>query len=227
MNKYKKEIEYTETNSNFFLDIFNHLLKINNEVILIIFDVDGNIWFSFRDTLNCLGYSDLDHTINDMNISDNNKNYYKNIKKNMTGVNPSHKISYQTLFINESGLYEVLSKSAKPLAKQFMNKYFQEIMPAIRKTGQYIMNSRDKQKLDKVNEKLDNYKQELTYYYDKYNFIPSENGYLYINKNESIKNGKKIKCFKIGYAIDMKERLNGYKVGNFNHKLLCYIPLHP
>ncbi len=52
------------------------MIIINNEVILIIFDVDGNIWFSFRDTLNCLGYSDLDHTINDMDISDDNKIYY-------------------------------------------------------------------------------------------------------------------------------------------------------
>ena len=54
-----------------------------------------------------------------------------------------------------------------------MNKYFQEIMPQIRQTGQYIMNSKDKQKLNKLNNKLDNYKQELTYYYDKYHFEPS------------------------------------------------------
>jgi hypothetical protein len=73
--------------------------------------------------------------------------------------------------------------------------------------------SSPKQKLDKVNEKLNNYKQEITYYYDKYKFVPSENGYLYINKNKSIENGKKIKCFKIGYATDMEERLNSYKVG--------------
>ncbi len=73
-------------------------------------------------------------------------------------------------------------------------------MPQIRQTGQYIINSKDKQKLDKVNEKLYNYKQELTYYYDKYEFEPSKNGYLYINQNNSIKDGKEIKCFKIGYA---------------------------
>ena len=57
------------------------------------------------------------------------------------------------------------------------------------------------------------------------NFVPSDHGYLYINQNDSINNGKNIKCFKIGYAKDMYERLSGYKVGNFGHKLLCYIPL--
>ena len=43
-----------------------------------------------------------------------------------------------TKFINESGLYDVLSKSLKPQAKIFMDKYFKEIMPEIRKTGKYI-----------------------------------------------------------------------------------------
>ena len=36
------------------------------------------------------------------------------------------------LFINESGLYELLLKSTKPLAKIFLEKYTQEIMPEIR-----------------------------------------------------------------------------------------------
>ena len=39
-----------------------------------------------------------------------------------------------------------------------------------------------------MNNKLDNYKQELTYYYDKYEFTPSENGYFYITPF-SLKNG--------------------------------------
>ena len=65
----------------------------------------------------------------------------------------------------------------------------------------------------------------MTYYNNKYDFIPSEHGYLYINQNNSIKDGKEIQCFKIGYAKNMKKRLTEYKVGNFKHKLLCYIPL--
>jgi hypothetical protein len=73
-------------------------------------------------------------------------------------------------------------------------------MPLIRKHGNYELSKEDKQKLDLLNNKLDNYKHELTYYYDKYNFKPSDNGYLYINQNNSIKDGKEIKCFKIGYA---------------------------
>ena len=113
-----------------------------------------------------------------------------------------------------------------------MDKYIKEIMPIITKTGSYIGTKLDiekttklNDKLNKINKKLDNYKQELIYYYDKYKFIPSKLGYLYINQNNTISKGKEIKCFKIGYASNMKERLSGYKVGNFNHKILCYIPL--
>jgi hypothetical protein len=58
---------------NFFLDVFNKLLKINDESIMIIFDVDGNIWFSMRDIFKSLGYSNINKAINTFNISANNK----------------------------------------------------------------------------------------------------------------------------------------------------------
>jgi len=157
----------------FFLQIFDHLLKINENEIFIVYDNDGNIWFKYRDLLKALGYSDIDHTINEMQISDENKSYYKNIKNVCTGVNPSAHIKHNTILINESGLYEVLSLSKKDLAKEFMDKYFKEIMPKIRKEGIYKLSNNDKKKLDELNNKLDNYKQEMTYYNDKYKFTPS------------------------------------------------------
>ena len=211
-------------NNGFFLDIFNNLLKINENSIIIVFDVDGNIWFSFRDVIKSLDYNNINNVVYKTIINEKNKIYFKNIRLT-TRVVSLKNIQPNQLFINESGLYEFLILSTKPLAKQFMHKYFTDIMPQIRKTGKYILNEVDKDKLDKVNNKLENYKQELRYYYDKYEFVPSENGYLYINENNSIENGKNIKCYKIGYASDMNERLRGYKVGNFNHKILCYIPL--
>ncbi len=106
------------------------------------------------------------------------------------------------------------------------HKNFKDIMPQIRKTGKFILDKNNKLQLDKLNYKLDNYKQELTYYYDKYKFVPSSNGYIYILLDINIKYGKKIICYKIGYNKDMNKRMNVYKTGNFMHKLLCYIPIH-
>ena len=100
-------------------------------------------------------------------ITEKNKIYYKNLRLTDQTVSLKNMQPNQ-LFINESGLYEFLSFSNKDLAKKFMNKYFQEIMPEIRKYGKYEVSEKDKQKLNELNTTIDNYKQEMTYYNDKY-----------------------------------------------------------
>ena len=62
-----------------------------------------------------------------------------------------------TIFVNESGLYEILSLSTKPLAKQFMREYLKNIMPQIRKTGKYISDKNNQNKINELNKKLINY----------------------------------------------------------------------
>ena len=99
-------------------------------------------------------------------------------------------------------------------------------MPEIRKKGKYILKNNEKKKLDKLNNKIDNYQQELTYYYDKYKFKISKDGYFYINEDIVIKKGIKTKCYKIGYCKDMEKRMQAYKVGNFNYKPLAYLTLN-
>jgi len=145
---------------NFFLDVFNKLLKINDESIMIIFDVNGNIWFSMRDIFKSLGYSNINKAINTFNISANNKEYYKNIDLSPTG-DSIKKLQPQQLFVNESGLYEILSQSNKPLATVFKNKYYTEIMPSIRKYGIYAVVSEDKQNLNLLNQKIDRLKEKV------------------------------------------------------------------
>lgn len=216
---------------NFFLDIFDKLLKINENEIVIIFDKDSNVWLKYRDVLKALGYSDIDHTIVDMKInSEHKKNYTTILALGMPTVQKecpqTHNIKHNVIFINESGLYEVLTQSRKPLAQVFKDKYFKEIMPEIRKSGRYVVTSKEKVELDKINKKLDNYKQELTYYYDKYKFVPSQSGYFYIMLDSKIVKGKKITCYKFGFASDMNDRIKNYKIGNFMSKLICYIPIN-
>jgi prophage antirepressor-like protein len=82
--------------------------------------------------------------------------------------------------INESGLYYVLSHSNKESAKDFMNDFYTTIMPELRKTGQFIMNKKEKEKIKNLNTKLDNYKNENFYLKDTNTYKPSKNGYMYI-----------------------------------------------
>jgi len=67
------------SSNNFFLDIFNKLLKINEDSITIVFDIDGRIWFKFKDLLTALGYTSITKQFNIFDINKKNLIYYKKI----------------------------------------------------------------------------------------------------------------------------------------------------
>jgi len=216
---------YMSLDKTFFLDIFNQIFKVNDVEIMMIFDIKGKVWFKFKDVLRVLGYKNLKDVIFNNNLSEKYKKKFENLKVYRLNSTPLN-FQKNTLFINESGLYKILLSSNKKEATNFIEKITLEIMPQIREKGEYILDNFNKKKLDKLNNKIDNYKQELTYYYDKYNFETSSNGYFYINEDKVIKNGKNITCYKIGYCKDMEKRMQIYKVGNFNYKPLAYLTLN-
>ena len=199
---------------SFFLDIFNKLLKINEDSIMIIFDVESNIWFKFKDVLKALEYSSIDKIIFNFKI---NKLYIKKfiqLKVLPTWEGPSN-FQKSTYFINESGLYQLLSLSTKPLAKLFMNKYFKDIMPEIRKTGKYILDENNKQKLDIMNKKLEKIeKDNVDLLNNQRNIIYPDGKALYVII--LMKNNKKY--FKIGYTKNLNKRLKTYNT-SFPYKI--------
>jgi prophage antirepressor-like protein len=117
---------------SFFLDIFNQLLKVNEENILIIFDIDGEIWFALQDVYKVFGYNNINKVMNNTTINTKNKEYYANLSQCPQGHCHANMQPNQ-VFVNEAGLYEVLLKSNKPLAGVFTYKLLTDIMPEIRK----------------------------------------------------------------------------------------------
>jgi prophage antirepressor-like protein len=136
----------------------------------MVFDQDGQIWFGLKDLFRALGYTSL------LNI------YRLEIPKKLTiklkkiKVSPSMRIASRldpkTKMVDESGLYYILTKSTKPIAKDFLIKYITDIMPELRKTGQYIMNKTDKKKIMNLNKRLENLKDENNYLEDKHKYKP-------------------------------------------------------
>ncbi|KAA6327396.1 hypothetical protein EZS27_023619 [termite gut metagenome] len=57
-----------------------------------------------------------------------------------------------TIFVTESGMYAVILRSDKPEARQFRKWITSEVLPSIRKTGQYSNESLMQSKLDKRDE---------------------------------------------------------------------------
>ena len=67
--------------NSFFLDIFNKIIKVNENEIIIIFDKDNNIWFGLRDVLKALNYNNITNAITNINISKEYKKQYNKIHK--------------------------------------------------------------------------------------------------------------------------------------------------
>jgi prophage antirepressor-like protein len=226
--KYIQDLIYM-TKKSFVFDVLNQVLKYDERTITVIFDDKGNPWFKLKDLLILFDYKSTLGQPSLLGISDINKKDYKslNVKEY---IKSNKNIKFNTNFINESGLYELLNKSTKLIATKFKFEIFNNIMPTLRKTGEYIMSNEEKKSLETINKKLENklenYKTELEYYYDKYQFISSEKGYIYINEVKMIYKGQKIIGYKPGYCTDMKKRKFIYKSGNFYYKLLSYIPVN-
>jgi len=70
----------------FFMEIFNDILKINNNEVMIVYDVNGNIWFKFKDILLVIGYLG---TIK----------HQKNIKINQLNIRYVYNNQFYLLFI--------------------------------------------------------------------------------------------------------------------------------
>jgi len=205
--------------SIFFMEIFNDILKINDNEIAILFDKKGNIWFGLRDIIKSLKYNNIRNAITKLKISKTNVKIYSKISKDIrgtTGLVPLYTNQPHKKFINESGLYELLSISTKPLAKIFMNKYFTEIMPKIRETGMYILDKKSKKELDKVNKKLDSIKlSNKDLLLNLKNIDYPEGSHIYIIKQK--------KFYKIGYTKNLNRRIKTYNTGNADKIYFNYI----
>jgi len=136
-----------------FIDVFNNLLKYNEQEVFIVVDKYNQMWFKLKDILKLLGYSNLKKTLYSSIIDKNNKKKYSQLKVYPSRGTP---LNFQstTIFIDEAGLYKLLSNSKKDLAEKFKDEIFTNILPSIRKTGEYNVNKNDKEKIKILNEEI-------------------------------------------------------------------------
>ena len=92
--------------------------------------VDGEPWFVAKDILNALG---IDRTA-----------MYK-LDDDEKGVDSIHTLGgeQKMSIVSEPGLYKLIMRSRKPEAKQFQRWVTHEVLPAIRRTGGYMVGRSD------------------------------------------------------------------------------------
>jgi prophage antirepressor-like protein len=206
------------------VNVFDSLIKYNDNNIFIIIDIHNNIWFKIKDILKLLNYHNITKLNRIIGIDKNNICTMKYIQLGLYIALPSN-MQPSTVFVNEAGLYQLLSHSRKEMAVQFRNELFTNILPTIRKTGSYKMQETDNNKLKRLNQKLKDkmkkLEEENNYYEDKHIYKPTNNSFVYIIKKDI---GRK-KCYKIGYTDDIEKRLAVYRTSKPGMKIIYYIAI--
>lgn len=134
-----------------FIDIFKNLLKYNEKEVFIIVDMNNQIWFKLKDILKLLNYTNVKKALYSSFIDEKNKKTYSNIKVYPSRGTPLN-AQPSAIFIDEAGLYKLLTNSTKELAKKFRDEVFSKILPTIRKTGSF--NIKNKEKIKKLNNEI-------------------------------------------------------------------------
>lgn len=97
--------------------------------VRVITDPNQEFWFCGTDVCSILGYTNAPKALNDHCKE-------KGITKRYT---LTEKGNQELIFINEPNLYRLIIKSRKPEAEPFETWVFEEVLPQIRKTGQYSL----------------------------------------------------------------------------------------
>jgi prophage antirepressor-like protein len=194
---------------NNIIDIYNNILKYDNNIINFVIDKNNIIWFKFLSISNLLNYKSSKDALK-VHVFKENKIRFKELNLYFKS-----KDRPDTIYINESGLYTFLIKSKMPKAIEFQLWIINEVLPNLRKYGKYEINKKIKNKLKKLNNKI----KEL----EKANKILKNNmtknkypigDHIYVITDDS--------KYKIGYTKSLKKRLEVYNTGKANLSTYAY-----
>lgn len=101
--------------------------------VRVIRDANGEPWFIAADVCKVLGYANTSKAIKD-HVDDDDRSTLGDLTTGYTGITAG---GSSPIAINESGLFALILSSTLPKAKQFKKWVTSDVLPSIRKTGQY------------------------------------------------------------------------------------------
>ncbi len=113
------------------IEDFFFQFESNSSKIRTTLDENGNIWFVARDVLDVLGKTSKSGA----DFQDLEQDELSVFKIHSGGQMREVKI------VSESGLYSLIMRSRKPVAKPFQRWITRKVLPSIRKTGSYSLSS--------------------------------------------------------------------------------------
>ena len=98
-------------------------------------EINGEPWFVAKDVCSALGLAlhngSVSHHLRALDAAEISS--MSNVEVTIPGIGMAH-----AKLVSESGLYKLVMRSDKPLAKPFQDWVTQEVLPSIRKTGMYV-----------------------------------------------------------------------------------------
>ena len=130
-----------------------------------------------------------------------------------------------TNVVNEAGLYKIIMRSNKPIAQPFQEFVCEEILPSIRKTGEYKYQKILDEK-NKIEEKLQESQQEVKKLTKKYikqeKEVFDEKNVVYLMTTEE---GEKVREYTVGKATNLSKRKENYNHNKLHDfKVIYYRP---
>lgn len=113
----------------------NEITKIYKDKQVRIVEKDNDAWFVAKDVAEALGYTTTDHMMR--RLDDDEQETIDFPKMGKSNPNGARKVTV----INESGLYNAIIGSHKKEAKDFKRWITHDVLPSIRRTGSYSVQS--------------------------------------------------------------------------------------
>lgn len=184
--------------------IVKHTFDFENSAIRVLGEPD-NPWFVAKDICNILGLK---------NVSDSTKNIPDKWKGVEIIYTPSG--NQNMLILSEPAVYKLIMRSNKPTAQKFQDWIFEEVLPSIRKTGEYKLQTTIKTQTKEIEELNRLLHRKLRKTHNKGNSV-------YVVKNPDI-DGK----YKIGCTKDIDRRLKDYGGASpHDYELLRHVYVEP
>ena len=222
--------------STYNLPIFKS--ELTKDIELRVLGTPEEPWFIAKDIALMLEYKDTKKAVDD-NIDKEDILTYKQLVENTGDSQSPLKIQPQTKLINESGLYSLILRSKLEKAKIFKRWVTSEVIPSIRKTGQYKIEESIQQRLDNLQQTVETVTNENLKIKSTYSHLAELHDQLRMKRNyHKFKKGNCVYIItdrwrekdylKIGYTDNINERLRTYRTSmpHLNIEYLIYLTEH-
>ena len=193
------------------IDIYEHMLKYNDKIVYIAFHSKTiQPYFHAKQLCELLEYVNYHQALRD-NIDNIDIFYLKDIVKNYKTLYKN--VQGHTKFISEAGLYSLIFRSRNKKAKEITDWITHEVMPSLRKYGEYKLNHTLKKQIDELNNEISVLKHNLKK--PKY----SKGGMVYLLRtidNAIIFDPNQIIYMKFGRTSNMNKRKLVYDTATKN-----------